>query len=43
MSEKRISDPKHPEHRQMKTWSGGRFDPEKFSVDAVNRELKRHT
>ena len=36
-----ISDPKHPDHRDMKEWIGGKFDPEKFSVDAVNRELRR--
>ena len=36
-----IADPKHPEHREMKMWIGGRFDPEKFSVDKVNRELRR--
>jgi hypothetical protein len=35
-----ISDPKHPEHRQMKEWIGGKFDPDKFSVDNMNRELK---
>ena len=36
-----ISDPKHPDHRDMKEWIGGKFDPEKFSVDAVNKELRR--
>jgi ribosomal protein S15P/S13E len=35
-----ISDPKHPEHRDMKEWIGGKFDPDKFSVDNMNRELK---
>jgi Plasmid pRiA4b ORF-3-like protein len=35
-----ISDKKHPEHRDMKEWIGGKFDPEKFSIEAVNRELK---
>src|SRR5271157_3708101 len=37
---KAIADPKHPDHRDMKEWIGGKFDPEKFSVEAVNRELK---
>ncbi|MGA2705616.1 MAG: plasmid pRiA4b ORF-3 family protein [Isosphaeraceae bacterium] len=36
-----IADPKHPDHRDMKEWIGGKFDPEKFSVDKVNRELRR--
>jgi hypothetical protein len=35
-----ISDKKHPEHRDMKEWIGGKFDPEKFSVVEVNRGLK---
>jgi hypothetical protein len=35
-----IADPKHENHREMKQWVGGRFDPEKFSVEAVNRELR---
>jgi Plasmid pRiA4b ORF-3-like protein len=35
-----ISDPKHPDHRDMMEWIGGKFDPEKFSVETVNRELK---
>jgi hypothetical protein len=36
-----MADPKHPDHRDMKEWIGGRFDPEKFSVNQVNRELRR--
>ena len=35
------SPPNHPDHRDMKEWIGGKFDPEKFSVDAVNKELRR--
>lgn len=35
-----ISDKKHPEHRDMTDWIGGKFDPEKFSVAEVNRGLK---
>ena len=34
-----MADPKHPEHRDMKEWIGGKFDPEKFDLNAVNREL----
>jgi len=25
----------------MMEWIGGKFDPEKFSVETVNRELRR--
>jgi hypothetical protein len=35
-----MADPKHENHREMKEWIGGRFDPERFSVEAVNRELR---
>ena len=35
-----IADPKHPDHREMKEWIGGKFDPEKFDLKAVNRELR---
>jgi Plasmid pRiA4b ORF-3-like protein len=36
-----ISDPKHENHRDMKEWIGGKFDPEKFSVGAVNKTLRK--
>jgi hypothetical protein len=36
-----MADPKHENHREMKEWIGGRFDPERFSVESVNRELRR--
>ena len=36
-----ITDPKHEDHREMKEWVGGKFDPEKFSAEAVNRELRK--
>jgi len=36
-----ISDPKHESHRDMKVWVGGRFDPEKFDLKAVNRVLRK--
>jgi hypothetical protein len=35
-----ISDPDHPEHEGMLDWVGGEFDPEKFDLEAVNKELK---
>jgi len=25
----------------LKEWIGGKYDPEKFSVDKVNRELRK--
>ncbi len=35
-----IKDPKHPEHEDLLEWVGGRFDPEAFSVEGVNADLK---
>lgn len=35
-----IADPRHPDHREMREWVGGRFDPETFSVDRANRRLR---
>ena len=34
-----LSDPKHPEHRELKRWLGKGCDPQHFSVDEVNAEL----
>ena len=36
-----ISDPNHESHAQMVEWFGRRFNPEKFSVDNVNKELRK--
>jgi hypothetical protein len=36
-----MADPKHENHRDMKEWIGGRFDPEKFSAEAVNKRLRK--
>ena len=36
-----ISDPKNPEHDEYLDWAGGDFDPEKFDLEAINRELRR--
>lgn len=36
-----ISDPEHPEHDEMLEWLGEEFDPEAFSVDTVNKALRR--
>jgi hypothetical protein len=34
-----LADPKHSEHRVLKEWIGGSFDPVAFSVDEVNERL----
>jgi hypothetical protein len=34
-----ISDPIHEDHDDKVEWIGGEFDPEKFSMDNVNKEL----
>ena len=36
-----ISDPNHPEHEDIKDWMGADFDPESFSLDAVNQRLRK--
>jgi hypothetical protein len=36
---KAIADPEHNQDNLLLMWLGGRFDPEEFSVDAVNRLL----
>ncbi len=35
-----IQDPDHEEHEELLEWVGGKFDPEAFDVDGVNRDLK---
>lgn len=35
-----VTDKKNPEHEEMLDWVGGSFDPEKFDIDEVNKELK---
>ena len=34
-----MASPKHPEHRSMKTWVGGKFDPEAIHLVEINRAL----
>ena len=34
-----MADPKHPEHRDLKKWIGGSFDPAAFNVAEVNERL----
>jgi pRiA4b ORF-3-like protein len=36
-----LLDPAHEEHRQMKRWAGGHFDPEWFDLDLINGDLSR--
>ncbi len=36
-----LADPKHPNHVELREWSGGGFDPEAFDVEAANRALAR--
>ena len=38
-----IRDPEHESHRELKEWVGGKFDPERFSVEAVNKSLRQLT
>lgn len=35
-----ISNPGHEQHKEMLEWAGGAFDPEAFSVEAVNLRLR---
>jgi len=34
-----LQNPRHPEHEELLEWAGGDYDPEKFSVEAINRVL----
>jgi hypothetical protein len=36
-----LANPKHPEHRELKEWIGGKWDAERFDLDEVNDYLKR--
>jgi hypothetical protein len=36
-----ILDPFHPDHREMREWAGGGFDPEAFDVGEANRRVSR--
>lgn len=36
-----LANPKHPEHDNMKEWTGGELNAEEFSVEGVNLVLKR--
>lgn len=34
-----LADPKHEEHKDVKEWTGGDFDPEEFNLDEINASL----
>jgi hypothetical protein len=36
-----IMDPKHEEYEDMMEWLGGKFDPEAFDCDRINRYLRK--
>jgi tetratricopeptide (TPR) repeat protein len=35
-----IRNPNHPKHKELLEWKGGKFDPEKFGLEEVNKFLK---
>jgi len=35
-----LNDPQHEEREEMREWVGDNFNPERFEVDEVNRQLK---
>ncbi|NNN06771.1 MAG: plasmid pRiA4b ORF-3 family protein [Elusimicrobia bacterium] len=36
---KAVRNPKHPEHKNLLEWVGGKFDPETFDVEIINQDL----
>jgi hypothetical protein len=34
-----LKNPKHKNHKEMKDWVGGSFDPEAFNLAAINKRL----
>ena len=36
-----IGDSRHPEHRDMLDWCGGRFDPDAFDIDRINEYFEK--
>lgn len=38
---KAVRNPRHPEHEEMLEWAGGSFDPEHFSPEEANRNLRK--
>jgi len=36
-----LLDPSHEDHKQMKRWAGGHFDPEWFDFEFINKDVAR--
>src|SRR5262245_21165556 len=36
-----ISDPEHEDHDEMLEWAGVSFDPERFDLERIDRQLRR--
>jgi hypothetical protein len=36
-----LLDPSHEDHKQMKRWAGGHFDPEWFDLELINKDVAR--
>jgi len=36
-----LSDPEQADHDEMLEWVGGKFDPNAFDIEKVNKALKR--
>ncbi len=36
-----IGAPKHEQHEELLEWAGGEFDPEEFSAEEVNKQLRK--
>lgn len=36
-----LNNPKHPQYKHRKKWVGRDYDPEKFDIDKVNKELPK--
>ena len=36
-----LSDPDHEEHKSLREWVGGKYDPNAFDLEKVNKALKR--
>jgi len=37
---KAIRNPRHRDHRELREWVGGVFDPEAFKLESINKALK---
>jgi hypothetical protein len=39
---KAMKDRKHPQHKELSIWYGGKYDPECFNIDAINNMLMKY-